>query len=428
MMQVQKGQVRYKDRNDIICTYGSVADQADKKYFFLDEKLPNGLILVTTELIEAIDPMVPATHIGVVNNDGKEIIAPVNKSIKVVSDTIFVVEKTTPVTQSVIDAVNIRKDPLSATKLVTTVAGIKDKFTAIVGSEGKYIVNDQFSEAGIYDLDGKELLNGELYSFVLVNGNFLYLSKNTVDSEIVKFDLVKKEIVSEGEAKEKVADKPPVVDIKPDESKKIIDDKDAPKEEKIEDKKEEVSEKKEEIVPKVAVLPKTEEVSHEEEETIDEKEEEIDVDSLLHPVDFSNFEDDFEIDSLNLKSKEAEKPVESKDMEEDPFFRQTAETINKLICQNKDQRDIIAVYEEKIESLTSFKRKAFEENKNLVSENETLKKQIKSLEARLNEEVRKKDEYQDEINELKQQVIGKKELAKVLADAQNLLDSEKKIV
>ena len=36
MMQVQKGQVRYKDRNDIICTYGSVADQADKKYFFLD--------------------------------------------------------------------------------------------------------------------------------------------------------------------------------------------------------------------------------------------------------------------------------------------------------------------------------------------------------------------------------------------------------
>lgn len=428
MMQVQKGQVRYKDRNDIICTYGSVADQADKKYFFLDEKLPNGLILVTTELIEAIDPMVPATHIGVVNNDGKEIIAPVNKSIKVVSDAIFVVEKTTPVTQSVIDAVNIRKDPLSATKLVTTVAGIKDKFTAIVGSEGKYIVNDQFSEAGIYDLDGKELLNGELYSFVLVNGNFLYLSKNTVDSEIVKFDLVKKEIVSEGEAKEKVADKPPVVDIKPDESKKIIDDKDAPKEEKIEDKKEEVPEKKEEIVPKVAVLPKTEEVSHEEEETIDEKEEEIDVDSLLHPVDFSNFEDDFEMDSLNLKSKEAEKPVESKDMEEDPFFRQTAETINKLIRQNKDQRDIIAVYEEKIESLTSFKRKAFEENKNLVSENETLKKQIKSLEARLNEEVRKKDEYQDEINELKQQVIGKKELAKVLADAQNLLDSEKKIV
>ena len=134
------------------------------------------------------------------------------------------------------------------------------------------------------------------------------------------------------------------------------------------------------------------------------------------------------MDSLNLKSKEAEKPVESKDIEEDPFFRQTADTINKLIRQNKDQKDIIAVYEEKIESLTSFKRKAFEENKNLVSENETLKKQIKSLEARLNEEIRKKDEYQDEINELKQQVIGKKELAKVLADAQNLLDSEKKIV
>ena len=294
MMQVQKGQVRYRDRNDIICTYGSVADQADKKYFFLDEKLPNGLVLVTTELIEAIDPMVPATHIGVVNSDGKEIIAPVNKSIKVVSDTIFVVEKTTPVTQSVIDAVNIRKDPLSATKLVTTVAGIKDKFTAIVGSEGKYIVNDQFSEAGIYDLDGKELLNGELYSFVLVNGNFLYLSKNTVDSEIVKFDIVKKEATSEGETKEKVADKPPVIDIKPDESKKIIDDKNAPKEEKIEDKKEEVPENKEEVATKVAVFPKTEDVSHEEEETIDEKEEEIDVDSLLHPVDFSNFEDDFE--------------------------------------------------------------------------------------------------------------------------------------
>ena len=33
MMQIQKGQVKYKDRTDIICTYG-VAD--GKQYYFLD--------------------------------------------------------------------------------------------------------------------------------------------------------------------------------------------------------------------------------------------------------------------------------------------------------------------------------------------------------------------------------------------------------
>ena len=71
MMQVQKGQVKYKDRTDIICTYGVVDN--GKQYYFLDgEKLGKGRIVASTALVEAIDPMVSASNIGVIDSDGLE--------------------------------------------------------------------------------------------------------------------------------------------------------------------------------------------------------------------------------------------------------------------------------------------------------------------------------------------------------------------
>ena len=76
IMKIQKGIVKYKDRNDIVCTYAVTDD--GKQYYFLDEKdekkLANGGRIASTELIEAIDPMVKSTHIGVIGNDGREII------------------------------------------------------------------------------------------------------------------------------------------------------------------------------------------------------------------------------------------------------------------------------------------------------------------------------------------------------------------
>ena len=93
-MKIQKGIVKYKDRNDIVCTYGVTAD--GKQYYFLDEndekKLANGGRIASTELVEAIDPMVKASHIGVVGADGHEIIPFVNKSIRPINDAILLVE------------------------------------------------------------------------------------------------------------------------------------------------------------------------------------------------------------------------------------------------------------------------------------------------------------------------------------------------
>lgn len=407
MMQVQKGQVKYKDRSDIICTYGVVNG---KKYFFLEgETLPEDLIVVTTELIEAIDPMIPATHIGVLDKEGNEIIPPVNKSVRLVNKSLLVVEKAVPTSPSVTSAINIRKDPLAATKLVTTVATIKDKFTSKMGGEGKYIINDQFSEAAVYDLDGKILFDGELYSFICVKDNYMYLSKNTVDSLVVKYDILEKKIVDDNVNNEEV------------DEKEKIDSKDG----SLENEKASLDSK---VILQGDLSDKKESVKEDEEkeEEVIKKDEDVDVDSLVHPVDLNAFPHTFDM-KLPFPGSKVEKEEEDDSDSDDPFFKQMTKTVKKLINQVKDQKDMLALYEEKIESLTNFKRKAFDENKNLVGENEALKKQIKAMDAKLEEKDRLLEEAQDEISELREQVAGRRELAKVLEDAKDLLEEDREI-
>ena len=157
MMQIQKGQVKYKDRTDIICTYGVVDG---KQYYFLDgEKLGKGRIVASTVLVEAIDPLVLASNIGVLDEEGNVVIPFENKAVKPVADKAMIVEVAKPVTPSVIEAANLRRDPLAATRLVTTPAAIKEKVNAKMGVGGRFLFNDQFSEASVYDLDGKLLDN-----------------------------------------------------------------------------------------------------------------------------------------------------------------------------------------------------------------------------------------------------------------------------
>lgn len=184
-MKIQKGIVKYKDRNDIVCNYG--INDANVQYYFMDNgdyKTSNGSYIASTALVEAIDPMVKASHVGLVGQDGNEIIPFENKSIKPIDTYTLIVEGATPTTQSVIDAVNLRNDPLSATKLVSTPATIKAKISEKIGGEGRYLFNDQFSEATICDVNGNNLVNGEKYSFISTANNQLYMSKNTADSDI----------------------------------------------------------------------------------------------------------------------------------------------------------------------------------------------------------------------------------------------------
>lgn len=193
-MQVQKGLVKYKDRSDILCTYGITDD--GKTYYFLEgNAIPNGNIVATTVLVEAIDPVVMCSSIGVIDPNGTVVIPFENKAVKTIANDLLLVEKATPVTESVIEAIELRSDPQSASRLVTTPAVIKENMNAKMGPEGRFVFNDQFSEATICDMDGNNLVNNELYSFVGVTQDKLYLSKNTADSFVSEFSLGEKKLV-----------------------------------------------------------------------------------------------------------------------------------------------------------------------------------------------------------------------------------------
>ena len=451
MMQVQKGQVKYKDRSDIVCTYGCMED--GRQYYFLEgEKLGKGRIVASTALVEAIDPLVLASNIGVIDSDGNVIIPFENKAVKPIGEDAMLVEVSKPVTQSVIEAVGMRRDPLAATKLVTTPAAIKEKINAKMGPNGRFLFNDQFSEATVYDLDGNNLLDNKLYSFIGYNNDVLYLAGNTVDTEVVTYSLkgeevTPEEVVSEDEntpdtesldVKSLVVPKEEI-DAAMDEAREnseedllhpvdfketLVENNDFP-EKAVEESTEEVEEetdtnddfveKEEKIVIPEAIVPavETKRVSlfkNKAKEIEEDNDEKVDVDnshSLFTGMSLSNDDNDMDLG--------------------DNIIEDTAEVMSSLISQNKEQKEIIASQDEQIESLMKFKRKAFEENRTLVESGEALRKKVRVLEKendRLNDTVSR---LEAEISALKGQVAGKGDLAKLIADAKNLLGDNNSI-
>ena len=200
-MKIQKAVVQYKDRDDIICMYGIVDDgtKEGKKLYFLGDdetkKFSNGYRVVTEALVEAVDPMVEPKHIGLIDKKGNVIIPLDNRAIKPINDKMILVEKATPVSQSVIDAVEARKGSNGASGLVATSAAIKDAMNIKMGPEGRFLFNDQFSEATICDIEGKNLVGNQSFSYVSMANDLLYLSTNVADSEIKEFSISKGEFV-----------------------------------------------------------------------------------------------------------------------------------------------------------------------------------------------------------------------------------------
>lgn len=450
MMQIQKGQVKYKDRTDIICTYGVVDG---KQYYFLDgEKLGKGRIVASTVLVEAIDPLVLASNIGVLDEEGNVVIPFENKAVKPVADKAMIVEVAKPVTPSVIEAANLRRDPLAATRLVTTPAAIKEKVNAKMGVGGRFLFNDQFSEASVYDLDGNNLLDGKLYSFIGYNDGVLYLAGNTAETEVVTYSLKEEEVVVEKPKEEETLD---VKDIEvstkdidkalgdvveeekilhpiefKDESPKLenSDFPDIPvedtEEEKV-DEKDRYEDTNTKEVASMSFVPTIDEGisrdNHTEKEVVEEKNEEV--------VEIPTAVD--KVSLFEHQAKYAERPnVEIATFEnrgshtfekEENIIEDTAEVMAGLIDQNKKQKDIIAEQERQIDSLLDFKRKAFEENKTLVETNEALKKKLRLLEKESLSNDERVTELEEELNELRMQVSGKDDLARLVADAKNLL-------
>lgn len=189
-MKIQVGQVKYKGRDDYRVVYGTT--DAGKIYYFLDDTaLKNGNRIASTELVEAIDNTFKPSHIGIVDESGNEVIPFVNKTVKLISDGILLVEKVEPESDAVKQAISLRNDPTAATKLVSTPAAIKSKISAVMSNEGRYVFNDLFSEAYICDLNAKPLVDG-LYSFIAIDpvNNKIYLSKNNLDDAISEFSIM----------------------------------------------------------------------------------------------------------------------------------------------------------------------------------------------------------------------------------------------
>lgn len=450
MMQIQKGQVKYKDRTDIICTYGVVDG---KQYYFLDgEKLGKGRIVASTVLVEAIDPLVLASNIGVLDEEGNVVIPFENKAVKPVADKAMIVEVAKPVTPSVIEAANLRRDPLAATRLVTTPAAIKEKVNAKMGVGGRFLFNDQFSEASVYDLDGNNLLDGKLYSFIGYNDGVLYLAGNTAETEVVTYSLNKEEVVVEKPKEEETLD---VKDIEvstedidkalgdvveeekilhpiefKDESPKLenSDFPDIPvedtEEEKV-DEKDKYEDTNTKEVASMSFVPTIDEGisrdNHTEKEAVEEKNEEVvEIPTAVDKV--SLFEHQAKhTESPNEEIATFENRGSHTFEKEENIIEDTAEVMAGLIDQNKKQKDIIAEQERQIDSLLDFKKKAFEENKTLVETNEALKKKLRLLEKESLSNDERVTELEEELNELRMQVSGKDDLARLVADAKNLL-------
>lgn len=433
MMQVQKGQVKYKDRSDIICTYG--INDAGKQYYFLDgEKLSNGNLIASTALVEAIDPLVVASNVGVISSNGEIIVPFENKSIKPVNDVAMLVEKAIPSTPSVIDAVNMRKDPLAATKLVTTPATIKDRMNAKMGNGGRFVFNDQFSEASVFDLDGNNLLDGQYYSFIGLNNGILYLSKNTIDSEIVEYKLVKdepkqEEILDVQDAKvaasvinnamqpQPSVATPPVVPPAQVPVAPVVAPATAPAPAPV------VPEAPEKVdtAPEKELHPINFQSLNTTSEFKDDVAEEKEPENTFIPKKLERPEKETRVslfDGLKFEdedSKETKQDSSKKDENSETIISDTAALLTKLIKKNKEQREKLAANETKINELLTFKRQAFDENQALSKENEDLKKKIKELETEL-------DNKSDKLENLNAQVAKTDDLAKLLADAKSLLD------
>ena len=185
-MEILKGQVRDPGYPDCECTYAKM-DNGQLYYFIKDGELSNQNIIVTTILKEAIGHT-PYTSLGLINSNGDVLIPFENKAITKLDDNLLLVEKNAATTQSVIDVINAKSDPFSATNLVNTANAIKEQMKSVMGYSAEFVFDNQFSEAALYNIQGQNI-GGAYFSFIGRDdfGNY-YMSSNVLNSQIVKYD------------------------------------------------------------------------------------------------------------------------------------------------------------------------------------------------------------------------------------------------
>ena len=481
-MQVQKGLVKYKDRSDILCTYGITDD--GKTYYFLEgNTIPNGNIVATTVLVEAIDPLVVSSSIGVIDPDGNVVIPFENKAVKPLSNDLLLVEKGTPVTDSVIEAVELRSDPSAASKLVSTPAAIKENMHIKMGDAGRFVFNDQFSEATICDINGNNLVNDELFSFIGLTDDRMFLSKNIVGSFIWEFDVANKKLdvmpepevevkMGDGDASEFTVDvsQIPTVEESTEEVTEFgtemmesnLEGGFAPEDidvvptpeveaepETVEETTEMDTEPETEVTTETVVEETTEVVVEETTETVVEEtteavaedlfvmspEEDIFADAKVHEDTIMPVSDE-SYDDFTYFPEHSSK---------DSLVQEVSATINELVKLNKSQRQKLISYEQKMDQMADANRKMTEklreqtrdyEKLRTTAENfktvvgkleakcEVLEGKNEALEAKAHDQERTIYRLTAENTSLREQNLNNEALAQVLAEARSALESD----
>ena len=483
-MQVQKGLVKYKDRSDILCTYGITDD--GKTYYFLEgNTIPNGNIVATTVLVEAIDPLVVSSSIGVIDPDGNVVIPFENKAVKPLSNDLLLVEKGTPVTDNVIEAVELRSDPSAASKLVSTPAAIKENMHIKMGDAGRFVFNDQFSEATICDINGNNLVNDELFSFIGLTDDRMFLSKNIVGSFIWEFDVANKKLdvmpepevevkMGDGDASEFTVDvsqiptveesteevtefgtemmesnleggfAPEDIDVVPTPEVEAEPATDA-----VEENTEMDTEPETEITTEAVVEETTDVVVEETTETVVEEtteavaedlfvmspEEDIFADAKVHEDTIMPVSDE-SYDDFTYFPEHSSK---------DSLVQEVSATINELVKLNKSQRQKLISYEQKMDQMADANRKMTEklreqtrdyEKLRTTAENfktvvgkleakcEVLEGKNEALEAKAHDQERTIYRLTAENTSLREQNLNNEALAQVLAEARSALESD----
>ena len=470
-MQVQKGLVKYKDRSDILCTYGITDD--GKTYYFLEgNTIPNGNIVATTVLVEAIDPLVVSSSIGVIDPEGNVVIPFENKAIKPLSDDLLLVEKGTPVSDSVIEAVELRADPSAASRLVSTPAAIKENMHIKMGEAGRFVFNDQFSEATICDMNGNNLVNDELFSFIGLTDGRIYLSKNVVGSFIWEFDTVNKQLdvmpepevevsMGDGDVSEFTVD---VSQIESTEAPTEVGTEVGESEENLES-----GFAPEDVVgveaPEVGTEPSTDEVMEEATEAVTEAVVEESTEVIEESTEVSTTEDLFLMtpdEDIFANAKVQEDTLVTTDLDsdvdsygdftyfpehssKDSLVQEVSATINDLVRLNKSQRQKIISYEQRMDQMADSNRKMADklreqtrdyEKLRATAENfktvvgkleakcEVLEGKNEALESKAHDQERTIYRLTAENTSLREQNLNNEALAQVLAEARSALESD----
>lgn len=184
-MEILKGMVREKGFEDKECTYMKTDD--GKQFYFIENfQLSNGNIIACSDLSQGVGNK-PRETLGVITPRGDVIIPFENKMIKPLENNLLLVEKNTPTTPNVAEALAKKADPQAATSYMNDANTIKSQLKSVMAGGENYVFDNPFSEAALYTLEGVNV-GGDYFSFIGKSGNDYYLSTNIVGSSILKYD------------------------------------------------------------------------------------------------------------------------------------------------------------------------------------------------------------------------------------------------